>query len=254
MRATRRGRRRGSRPRGYNPPPWPESESSWRCATARTGLAPGAAAAPRGADPRRPLRREDEAHPFCVEERELRRALTGAGGLHAILDVVLDGQKTRTRRSSRTTSRTRSAAGSRTSTCTRCGSTSRSRRPSRRARRRAGGRRRRAACSRRSRARSTSRRCRWRCPSASTLDVCEMAHRRHAPPRRPPVPRGRHGPRRSRGDRHRDRHAPDPRRGARGGGRGGRGARRGRGAPRAAAEGEAPEAEAGRATKATPEA
>ena len=33
-------------------------------------------------------------HPFCVPERELRKALTGAGGLHAILDVVLDGQKT----------------------------------------------------------------------------------------------------------------------------------------------------------------
>jgi large subunit ribosomal protein L25 len=33
-------------------------------------------------------------HPFCVAERELRRALTGAAGLHAILDVVLDGQKT----------------------------------------------------------------------------------------------------------------------------------------------------------------
>jgi large subunit ribosomal protein L25 len=33
-------------------------------------------------------------HAFCVEQRELRRALTGPGGLHAILDVVLDGQKT----------------------------------------------------------------------------------------------------------------------------------------------------------------
>src|SRR5919201_4633030 len=36
-----------------------------------------------------------EAHPFCIEERELRRVLTGDHGLHAILDVVLDdgGQK-----------------------------------------------------------------------------------------------------------------------------------------------------------------
>jgi large subunit ribosomal protein L25 len=34
------------------------------------------------------------AHPFCVEERELRRVLTGEHGLHAILDVVFDGQKT----------------------------------------------------------------------------------------------------------------------------------------------------------------
>ncbi len=33
-------------------------------------------------------------HPICIPERELRRVLTGAGGLHAILDVVLEGQKT----------------------------------------------------------------------------------------------------------------------------------------------------------------
>jgi large subunit ribosomal protein L25 len=33
-------------------------------------------------------------HAICVDERDLRRALTGQGGLHAILDVVLDGQKT----------------------------------------------------------------------------------------------------------------------------------------------------------------
>jgi large subunit ribosomal protein L25 len=33
-------------------------------------------------------------HPFCVPERELRRVLGGSAGLHAILDVVLDGQKT----------------------------------------------------------------------------------------------------------------------------------------------------------------
>jgi large subunit ribosomal protein L25 len=32
-------------------------------------------------------------HAICVAERELRRVLTGAGGLHAILDVVLEGQK-----------------------------------------------------------------------------------------------------------------------------------------------------------------
>jgi large subunit ribosomal protein L25 len=31
---------------------------------------------------------------ICVPERDLRRVLTGAGGLHAILDVVLEGQKT----------------------------------------------------------------------------------------------------------------------------------------------------------------
>ncbi|HEX2433679.1 MAG TPA: 50S ribosomal protein L25 [Gaiellaceae bacterium] len=33
-------------------------------------------------------------HPFSVHERDLRRALTGPAGLHAILDVVLDRQKT----------------------------------------------------------------------------------------------------------------------------------------------------------------
>src|SRR5919106_2519107 len=34
------------------------------------------------------------AHPFCVEERELRRVLTGEHGLHAILDVVLEEKQT----------------------------------------------------------------------------------------------------------------------------------------------------------------
>jgi len=34
------------------------------------------------------------SYAICVPERELRRVLTGQGGLHAILDVVLDGQKT----------------------------------------------------------------------------------------------------------------------------------------------------------------
>jgi large subunit ribosomal protein L25 len=33
-------------------------------------------------------------HAICVPERDLRRALGGAGGLHTILDVVLAGQKT----------------------------------------------------------------------------------------------------------------------------------------------------------------
>jgi len=35
-----------------------------------------------------------KAHPFTVGERDLRRVLTGDHGLHAILDVVFDGQKT----------------------------------------------------------------------------------------------------------------------------------------------------------------
>jgi large subunit ribosomal protein L25 len=34
-----------------------------------------------------------QPHAICVEERELRRVLTGPSGLHAILDVVLEGQK-----------------------------------------------------------------------------------------------------------------------------------------------------------------
>jgi large subunit ribosomal protein L25 len=36
----------------------------------------------------------NKPHAICVPERDLRRVLTGAGGLHAILDVVLEGQKT----------------------------------------------------------------------------------------------------------------------------------------------------------------
>src|ERR687886_243504 len=35
-----------------------------------------------------------QPHAICVPERDLRRVLTGAGGLHAILDVTLEGQKT----------------------------------------------------------------------------------------------------------------------------------------------------------------
>ena len=35
-----------------------------------------------------------QPHAICVPERELRRVLTGQGGLHAILDVVLEGQTT----------------------------------------------------------------------------------------------------------------------------------------------------------------
>jgi large subunit ribosomal protein L25 len=38
--------------------------------------------------------RGKQPHPICVDERDLRRALTGDSGLHAILDVTLEGQKT----------------------------------------------------------------------------------------------------------------------------------------------------------------
>src|ERR1700693_4233961 len=37
--------------------------------------------------------RGNPPHPFAVPERELRRALSGDSGLHAILDVVLDAQE-----------------------------------------------------------------------------------------------------------------------------------------------------------------
>jgi large subunit ribosomal protein L25 len=37
--------------------------------------------------------RGHKPHTICVSERELRRVLTGSAGLHAILDVVLEGQK-----------------------------------------------------------------------------------------------------------------------------------------------------------------
>ena len=59
----------------------------------------------RGTSASRRLRREGKIpgvlygrgnapHPIYVAERELRRVLTGAGGLHAILDVVVEGQGT----------------------------------------------------------------------------------------------------------------------------------------------------------------
>jgi len=59
----------------------------------------------RGTGPSRRLRRQGlipgviygrgkQPHAISVPERDLRRALAGPAGLHAILDVVLDGQKT----------------------------------------------------------------------------------------------------------------------------------------------------------------
>jgi large subunit ribosomal protein L25 len=49
----------------------------------RNGLIPGVLYG-RGKNP----------HAFCIAERDLRKALTGTAGLHAILDVVIEGQKT----------------------------------------------------------------------------------------------------------------------------------------------------------------
>ena len=60
-----------------------------------------------------------QPHAIFVPERELRRVLTGAGGLHAILDVVLEGKGSTHASILRTTSVTRFAATSPTSTCTR---------------------------------------------------------------------------------------------------------------------------------------
>src|SRR5207253_1827815 len=37
--------------------------------------------------------RGNAPHPICVPERELRKALTGPAGTHAILDVTMDGQE-----------------------------------------------------------------------------------------------------------------------------------------------------------------
>ena len=59
----------------------------------------------RGSADARRLRREgfipgvlygsgQQPHAICIPERELRRVLTGDSGLHAILDVVLEGQTT----------------------------------------------------------------------------------------------------------------------------------------------------------------
>jgi ribosomal protein L25 (general stress protein Ctc) len=56
------------------------------------------------------------ARSFVVGERDLRNALTGPSGMHAIVNVVIEGQET---------------APSRTSTFTRSGSTVPSRQPSR---------------------------------------------------------------------------------------------------------------------------
>ena len=69
-------------------------------------------------------------HAICVEERELRRVLTGDHGLHAILDVTLDQQKTTHASILKDYQVHPVADTSRTSTCRRCGSTSRSRRRS----------------------------------------------------------------------------------------------------------------------------
>jgi large subunit ribosomal protein L25 len=41
--------------------------------------------------------RGQDPQAFCIAERELRRVLTGGAGLHAILDVVIDGDATKAR-------------------------------------------------------------------------------------------------------------------------------------------------------------
>ena len=152
------------------PPEWPASESSWTSSRARTREAPSrGACVPSGLIPGVLYGAGKKAHPFAVEERELRRVLTGEHGLHAILDVVFDGQKTRASRGAQgVPARPRAPAAA-------------PHRPARgaprpvdpdagrrRAHRRVAPASRRAACSRSSSARSTSRRCRWRCPTGSS--------------------------------------------------------------------------------------
>ena len=68
-------------------------------------------------------------HPFVVHERELRRALSGDSGLHAILDVVV-GEGDRIPAVLKDYQQAVRAASSRTSICTRSALTSRSRRRS----------------------------------------------------------------------------------------------------------------------------
>ena len=86
-------------------PPRQEVATIRRRDGGRTGQAAGegaraarlrrrAAPAQAGLHPRRALRQGQGPHAISVPERELRRVLTGDGGLHAILDVVLEGQKT----------------------------------------------------------------------------------------------------------------------------------------------------------------
>ena len=154
------------------------------------GTARVAAPAQGGPDPRRPLRARDKPHPISVHERELRRVLTGGHGLHAILDVVLDGQKS-THASIlkdyqvdpiRGEDRALRPPGG----PARPADPVRGRRRARRRVRRHEGR---AACSRRSRARSASRRCRWR----SRPDRARRQRdgdRRLAAPLRPADPEG----------------------------------------------------------------
>ena len=74
-------------------------------------------------DSRRPLRRGNDAHPFSVEERELQRVLTGEHGLHAILDVVLEGKQTPHHAVLKDYQLDPTRARSSISTCTRCAST-----------------------------------------------------------------------------------------------------------------------------------
>ena len=71
------------------------------------------------------------SYAICVARaRSPRRVLTGAGGLHAILDVVLEGQTTTHASILKDYQQDPIRGHSRTSISRRCGSTSRSRRAS----------------------------------------------------------------------------------------------------------------------------
>ena len=75
------------RVRGQNPP------GSDRARGRRRRLAPRSAPAPAGAHPRRALRQR-AIRARSRSRSALRTALTGPSGLHAIVDVVIEGQKT----------------------------------------------------------------------------------------------------------------------------------------------------------------
>ena len=158
---------------------WPESGSSWRFGPASE----------RGSAETRRLRRRVVPGVLYGRRRAAPRSASrsasfagahGAGGLHAILDVVRRGRRVAApvgAQGLQQDADARQVAHIDLHEVRLDQPIQRGRRPARRrGRRRQGGRR--ALPGRR--ARSTSRRCRSRSPSTSTLDVSEMQHRRHA--------------------------------------------------------------------------
>ena len=214
-------------------PPWPESASSSSVPSGPSSVPPSpGACASRGSIPG-VLYGRAKPVAIAVAERDLRAALTEQGRHARRARRRRRRRRRRTRRSSRSTSATRCAARSRTSTSRRFASTSRSRPRSRSRSSASRSASRKAASSRRSTNEVNVEALPLEVPQHLEIDVSgmhigdtlrlgelEVAGRRHAA-------------RRPRGDRARDRHAADPRRGARGAAEGEEGAEaRGRGAER----------------------